>query len=295
MKPETTFSDVQNPDKKRIILRMIAFCLVIFGGMIAVHNLIFAILMGLTKLTLGELMRLMATKEGVYFLGIMQIFALAVTLTIVSLFREQLDKRSVYSLGWEMKGREKDFVLGLLLGFLLMAVGFVVLCLLGFLTVSKIQFQPLLMLFYVFLCVLVSVNEELMIRGYLLNNLMGISNKYTALIISSLIFAFMHAMSPNLTAIGFLNIVLAGVLLGIYYIHQVNLWFPLALHFSWNFFQGPIFGFEVSGIALDGLITQELTKANDWLTGGNFGFEGSILVTIMMILSIVVIHFNYRN
>ena len=70
------------------------------------------------------------------------------------------------------------------------------------------------------------------------------------------------------------------------------MWFPIALHFSWNFFQGPIFGFEVSGIELNSLIVQEIT-GSDLLTGGDFGLEGSALLSVLLLLSIFFVQYLY--
>ena len=80
--------------------------------------------------------------------------------------------------------------------------------------------------------------------------------------------------------------------MGLYYIYRQNLWFPIALHFSWNFFQGPIFGFEVSGIELNSLIVQEIT-GSDLLTGGDFGLEGSALLSVLLLLSIFFVQYLY--
>ena len=85
------------------------------------------------------------------------------------------------------------------------------------------------------------------------------------------------------------------VLLGLSYIYTRNLWFPIALHFSWNFFQGTVFGFNVSGIDSYSIIEQEAIHDN-LLTGGKFGFEGSIVSVLLHLVFILVIYkvFNRR-
>jgi membrane protease YdiL (CAAX protease family) len=104
----------------------------------------------------------------------------------------------------------------------------------------------------------------------------------------------MHLGNANVTILSFINILLAGILLGIYYIHKRNLWLPIALHFSWNFFQGPVYGFEVSGVDISGIIIQDL-QGSDTLTGGPFGFEGSLFATLLMIVAILFLHYKYKN
>ena len=66
------------------------------------------------------------------------------------------------------------------------------------------------------------------------------------------------------------------------------------LHFSWNFFQGPVFGFEVSGINFGSIITQSVS-GHELITGGEFGFEGSILASCLTALAIILVHFFYRK
>jgi membrane protease YdiL (CAAX protease family) len=133
-----------------------------------------------------------------------------------------------------------------------------------------------------------------MIRGYILSNLSESMNKYIALIVSSLLFGVMHLANANVTTLSFLNIVLAGIMLGIYYVHRKNLWLPISLHFSWNFFQGAIFGFEVSGVDVTGAITQNI-QGPDLITGGTFGFEGSVIATLLMLIAIVLLHYKYQD
>jgi membrane protease YdiL (CAAX protease family) len=133
-----------------------------------------------------------------------------------------------------------------------------------------------------------------MIRGYILSNFFDSMNKYIALIISSLLFAVMHLANANVTVVSLVNIFLAGILLGIYYVHKQNLWLPISLHFSWNFFRGPIFGFEVSGVDIRGVIVQDI-HGPDLLTGGSFGFEGSVIATLLMIITIVLLHYRFQE
>ena len=122
-------------------------------------------------------------------------------------------------------------------------------------------------------------------RGYVLTNLMASMNKYWALVASSVIFSVMHLANDNVSILPTVNLFLAGILLGIYTIHKRNLWFPIAMHFTWNFMQGPVLSFEVSGLKTDSFINQEIA-GYELMTGGEFGFEGSILLTVMMLAAI---------
>jgi len=94
-------------------------------------------------------------------------------------------------------------------------------------------------------------------------------------------------MNPNLTIIAMVNLAIAGGVLGITYIYTKNIWYPVFLHVSWNYFQGPIYGFEVSGTQAASIISQKVS-GNELITGGSFGFEGSIILTVLMIVLIIV-------
>ncbi|MEJ2055879.1 MAG: CPBP family intramembrane metalloprotease [Calditrichaceae bacterium] len=104
----------------------------------------------------------------------------------------------------------------------------------------------------------------------------------------------MHLFNPSVSLISTINIFLAGILLGIYFIHKGNLWFPIGMHFTWNFFQGPVFGFEVSGMRTYDIINHDIA-GHKLITGGEFGYEGSLIATVAMIVLIVVIHLKHRE
>lgn len=142
---------------------------------------------------------------------------------------------------------------------------------------------------YFFVLIIGSLNEELLTRGYVLRYLMQKKNRYTALMLSSLLFATFHISNENLTIVSFLNIFLSGIFLGLFYMYFQNLWFSIAAHFAWNFLQGPILGSAVSGLKTESILKQTLI-GNNLITGGAFGFEGSIICTFMLILFIYLLY-----
>ncbi len=215
-------------------------------------------------------------------------------LLITWVFMKFIEKKPLQSIGLDIQNRSKDIMLGLILGFLLIAFGFVVLLTLGYLQIEGFSFDPLSTLTFVAILTFVALNEEIVMRGYILSRFMESMNRYIALAISALLFMLMHSMNPNLGLVPVINLFIAGIFLGISYIHTKNLWFPIALHFAWNFSQGPIFGFEVSGLKLQGIIQQEIS-GNPLITGGEFGLEGSLLVTILISICSVLIHLYYKN
>lgn len=204
----------------------------------------------------------------------------------VWLFQNLLTQKTMKEAGFGKELRGKHFLLGTLAGLAVIVIIFLILWTSGFLFIENIHFRFDFLFFSAIITMLVSLIEEISMRGYLLSSLMDSMNKYLALLVSSMVFAFFHLLNPNMSLIGFTNIFLAGCLMGIGYIYNRSLWFPIALHFSWNFFLGPVFGFEVSGLPYKGIFQHTVTGP-DWITGGTFGAEGSLLLSVFLIFFIV--------
>jgi uncharacterized protein len=216
------------------------------------------------------------------------------SLLTVYVFRRVFDARSFISLGFEWKGYQPHATTGLLLGLVLLGVQSLILYLAGHLVWVDVTPDPADLLSGLIIMLLVAVSEETVFRGYILNNLAQSVNKWVALGISALLFALFHAGNPGITQLALLNLFLAGLLLGLNYLYTQNLWFAIMFHFSWNFFLGPVLGYEVSGLPLNSLLQQSI-QGPDWITGGEFGLEGSVLDGIFSIVSFTLLLVIYRR
>ena len=216
------------------------------------------------------------------------------TFVVIWLFRKYVDKKTFKSLGFADIAVKKDTFMGFLFGFIIILLGFSTLIITKQIAFQNIQFSPVDLILSFGTFILVAVSEELLVRGYILNNLMMTQNKYVALIISSLIFSLLHSGNHFITPLSIFTLFIAGLFLGLTYIYTKSLWFPIALHFSWNFFQGAIFGFNVSGFDHYSLIKISYKTSNIW-NGGGFGFEGSILSIIFQLIAIVLIYFLFKD
>lgn len=195
-----------------------------------------------------------------------------------------LDCRPFSDLGFGIKGRARDILFGMLVAIALYGGGFGFSLAFGWISVVGVQFDGGWLLGSFFFYLLVAVTEELIFRGYILGRLLRTRmNKFLALLISSLMFTSLHLMNPNIALLPVLNLFLAGLLLGAIYLYTRNLWLPISLHLFWNWLQGPVLGYEVSGNKIGESLLQLHLLANDTLTGGAFGFEGSIVCTILVI------------
>ena len=193
-----------------------------------------------------------------------------------------VDREKFIDLGFQTKNRSIDFIVGTAVGLGTMILGFILLIGIGEIDFSRLVFEPVDLIISVLLFLIVALVEEALFRGYVLKNLMLSTNKYVALVFSSILFALMHGMNPNISLFSLFDLFCAGMILGITYIYTKNLWYPIGLHFGWNLFQTH-FGFNVSGQDFYSLIEFNYTTGN-LLNGGEFGFEGSVFSIFAQLL-----------
>lgn len=198
-----------------------------------------------------------------------------------------VEKRPVSDLGLTWRRQEKPVWHGLLFVIFFYMAGFGVSLLLDAVRIIGIHFRPFDLLFSFLFFVLVAFAEEIMVRGYILGCLLRTGmNRFLALAISSVIFALLHVFNPSIAFLPMLNLVLAGVLLGSVYLYTRNLWLSISLHLFWNWIQGPVLGYEVSGNNFHSSLLILRLPGPNLLSGGAFGFEGSLICTILMVIAI---------
>jgi membrane protease YdiL (CAAX protease family) len=210
-----------------------------------------------------------------------------------------IDRKPLMSIGLSVKDKANEMLIGL--GFALAFIGglFLVLWLIGAINITGyVGFKPGVFIVSMMLF-MAAFDEELIFRGYILNNMMdSTNNRWIALAGSSLLFALLHSGNPSVwsTWVPMTELFAAGFILGISYTFTKNLWFPTFFHFGWNFFQG-LFGFEISGINVDSwkMISHENTgNVPDIVSGGAFGIEGSVITLSCTIICTYLI-FKYYN
>ena len=210
-----------------------------------------------------------------------------------------IDRKPLMSIGLSVKDKANEMLIGL--GFALAFIGglFLVLWLIGAINITGyVGFKPGVFIVSIMLF-MAAFDEELIFRGYILNNMMdSTSNRWIALAGSSLLFALLHSGNTNVwsTWVPMTELFAAGFILGISYTFTKNLWFPTFFHFGWNFFQG-LFGFEISGFNVDSwkIISHENTgNVPDIVSGGAFGIEGSVITLSCTIICTYLI-FKYYN
>jgi membrane protease YdiL (CAAX protease family) len=148
------------------------------------------------------------------------------------------------------------------------------------------------LIFSALLFILAALAEEALFRGYPLQTLTRANLAWLAVLLTSVPFAAVHLRNPNVVAgFTFSNTALAGVWLAVAYLRTRSLWFPLGVHWAWNWALASLFGLPVSGIT--DLAPHPLLRGTDmgpaWLTGGTYGIEGGVACTITLIISIIFI------
>jgi hypothetical protein len=227
--------------------------------------------------------------------------AIAVTLSVY-LARRFLDRRSFASLGlrWDSLAA-RDLLFGLGLAGLLMGLIYLAEWAAGWLRFESFAWQQLgwrtTLLGVVIsglVFILVGWYEELLSRGYWLQNLRDGLNLAWGVAISSALFALAHSANPNVTWVAIIGLFAAGLFLAYGYLRTGLLWLPIGMHIGWNFFEGTVFGFPVSGTLPFTLIKQTV-EGPPLVTGGDFGPEAGLIVLLTMLLGAVLIYTYTRN
>lgn len=224
-----------------------------------------------------------------------------------------LDKRPVSAYGLTFDRRWiKDFAAGVFWGSLAIAVIFAIEWQLGWVTIagwgwtSSTDYSfPVALLSSFSAMLLVGFYEELLSRGYQILNLteglrypqLGTRGAAAiATLTTSMLFGFMHAFNPNVSSVAIFNIIIAGIVLAVPYLLTGSLGLSVGLHFSWNFVQGSVFGYPVSGTMLDASIIRPAQQGPDFWTGGTFGPEaGAVGLLGMAIMLGGTLVYTYRS
>lgn len=250
----------------------------------------------LTKIIIGFLV--CAGGAGIAQIGLMKILGrsevqnlisglivTALILVLYSTLYKFYERRAITELS--TAGLGKNLFMGIVIGVALQSLTiFVIFLSGGFLMLSINSFTSILPA--ITMAFTAAISEEILIRGILFRHLEEKLGSYIALAISALIFGALHLANPNSSLVAGIGIALqAGVLLGAAFIYSKNLWFPIALHFAWNFTQSGIFGARTSGNETSKSFLTTKIEGSEIITGGEFGPEGSIQATLFCLIAAI--------
>jgi hypothetical protein len=131
----------------------------------------------------------------------------------------------------------------------------------------------------------VALLEELLFRGFVFQRLVDGIGRWPGLLAMAALFALAHWGNPGMEgptlAWASIDTVLGALLLGLAYLRTGSLALPIGIHFGWNWAQGALLGFDVSGFGQAGWLLPEMLGGPQWLSGGAFGPEASIFAVLV--------------
>ncbi len=202
------------------------------------------------------------------------------------LFFKKYDKRAITE--FSAKGLAKNLTIGILIGFVLQSFTILVMYLNG--NYSVVNINPVSFILIPFAIMFtVAIIEEILVRGIIFRIVEEKLGSYISLTISSVLFGVFHLANPHGTLISGICITTAGFMLGAAFIYSRNLWFPIALHFAWNFTQSGIFGAITSGNEKTSSLLEAKIHGPEFITGGEFGPEGSIQAIVFCALGTILL------
>ena len=220
---------------------------------------------------------------------------------ILTVFRwtRKVEKRPIRTLGFY----KENFLIALFKGYGL-GLSLFILALAGLVVLGQYQFDSIHLdtyslaftLFTIPFWILQGMAEELVTRAWLIPQLAKRTNLKVAIIISSSLFTLLHLGNPGITFLSAIDLFLFGVAMSLYLLKTDTIWGIGGIHGAWNFAQGNLFGVLVSGQSSGTSIMKFTPQGNqDWLSGGSFGIEGSIVSSIILFLLILYLAYQLKK
>jgi uncharacterized protein len=258
--------------------------------------------MFLVCLIIPALVPVLAFNVSPQSLWLNEIIAILAVTPAVFLARRFLDRRSVVSLGLKLNGQTiLDLLAGIIITFVMMGIIFGLEVMAGWLRFESFAWESesvgsvaISIVGSFLLFILVAWHEELLFRGYRLQNITEGLNPIWGVVISSLWFGAVHSFNPHATVISSAGIFLAGLFLAYGYLRTGQLWLSIGLHIGWNFFEGVVFGFPVSGLNIYRLTRIQVHGPDLW-TGGAFGPEAGLVILPALLIGIGLIFIYTRR
>ncbi|KYH34229.1 CAAX amino terminal protease self- immunity [Clostridium tepidiprofundi DSM 19306] len=219
-----------------------------------------------------------------------------------------VERRPICTMGFEKDNFIRKYIRGFVIGFLMLSICAGIFGIFNLVTIdnSNSSVKGLNALSGIFIVligwIVQGASEEVMVRGWLMPVIGARHNAIFGIFVSSIIFGALHLANSNIGVLPMINLILFGIFAAFYVVWEGGLWGICAVHSAWNWAQGNIFGFEVSGIIPAGgiLIDLDPIKGNDIITGGPFGVEGGLVCSIVLLTGIVILIMlinkrNFRN
>jgi membrane protease YdiL (CAAX protease family) len=215
--------------------------------------------------------------------AVLAVILFALTVAITYVFRRWIDRKSFISLGLGVEGHIREAISGGSLAIFILGSSCLILQATGHLKWMDFIFDPKFQFMALGTAAISAFTEELIFRGYILGNLLESFPKWLALLIATLVFAIFH-----FTIAGFfplVNVLLLGLITGLFYMYTQNLWFPVCFHWVWIYMTDSVLGLGNNPAAQSFLQSTRMGDEN--ITGGSTGLQGSFILMAMALVSAI--------
>lgn len=223
---------------------------------------------------------------------ILMLFSNAGIILVTLLFCKLIQKRKVSTVGFQKPDMWKEYLSGMGIGFGIFTVAVLICVITGSLKIQGMSPSFSIGIFVLFLLgyLIQGMAEEVLCRGYFL---VSVSRRYplaVGILANAVLFAALHLLNNGITVLAFINLVLFGVFASVYFVKRGNIWGVGALHSIWNLAQGNVYGIRVSGIQTScSVLSSEMVTGRELINGGDFGLEGGLAVTIVLVAGTLVL------
>lgn len=288
-KTEPIFDRIRHIEGKRVIKNLILLVLAAFGFYLldGIVTMMASVVVGAGSALAGQ-----PIKEGSEEGTVVMLFLTSVCIILTAIFIRLVENRPLRTGMIEKRKMIPDYMSGLLIGFAMFS-GVVLIAWFGG-GLNRIAESPSLSpLTYTLLCfgwLIQGFSEEFMFRGWIMTSAGTYHKPWTAVLLSSVLFAAAHLGNDGISILAFVNLTLYGMAAALLILRKRSIWCAGALHSVWNWAQGNFYGLSVSGMKTspNTVLHFEQTAGKELLNGGAFGLEGGVAATIVLVVCIMI-------
>lgn len=272
-------------------------------------NFIYSPIVGFILLIIGETIGSMVftpirrlLPSNAFTSHIFELFSFIFISLVILLWARKVEKSTWLGLGFRKQGAYRDFLKGWGIGAAMLTTCALLMMAVGTVTISKINFTPTLFIQFLIIIIAWSIQgttEEILARGWMFSSLSAKHNIPVGIVVSSLFFAAIHLGNNAISPISLLDLFFFGVLACLIMLKTDNIWVVSGVHAAWNCFQGNVFAFPVSGADTGAAFLEVNIKGPEWLSGGQFGVEGSVISLlvqgVMIAWLLYDLHFTHKE
>lgn len=228
------------------------------------------------------------------------LYQLAISFSSVILFLwlwiRFFEGRKFFTIGFTKQNALKKYLSGFMIGLGMLTLVIGIMAIAGLINFERANISFGSHTFWIAFLMLIGyiiqgASEEIIFRGWQLQVIGARYKPWLGIVITSILFSLLHGMNSGVTLIAIVNILLFGVLLALFVLRQNSLWAACGWHSAWNWAMASIYGLEVSGTDKIGSFLNLSTSGADYLSGGAFGPEASIITSIVLLIGIILIIF----